>query len=84
MCDKFSRLKIQDIVMAMIKYKAKDENGTTTNYFTIHGKEFPVMRIIKSAMEFNGSFGSKDYDNLHCCKKTLIALLDLSEDDFLN
>jgi len=33
MCDKFSRLKIRDIVMAMINYKVDDEKSTTVNYF---------------------------------------------------
>ena len=82
MCDKFSKLKIRDIVMAMINYKVDDENSTTVNYFYIHGRKFPVMRIIKSAMEINGSFESLDYNNSSCCEKTLIAFLDLSEGDF--
>jgi len=82
MCDEFLRLKIRDIVMAMIKYNDGDEKSTTINYFYIHGRKFPVMRIIKSAMEINGSFKSLEYNNSSCCEKTLLALLDLSEDDF--
>jgi len=82
MCDKFSRLKIQDIVMAMIKYNDGDEKSTTVNYFNLHGRKFPIMHIIKSAMEINGSFESLDYNNSSCCKKTLMSLLDLSESNF--
>ena len=81
MCDEFSRLTIRDIERAMTTYSNGDEKETTTNYFIFNEKNFPIMRIIKSAMEINGSFGSKDYDNLHCCKKTIMTLLNLSEDD---
>jgi len=82
MCDKFLRLKIRDIVMAMIKYNDGDEKSTTVKYFYIHEKKFPIMHIIKSAMAINGSFESLDYNNSSCCKKTLMSLLHLSKDDF--
>ena len=82
MKDTFSRLTTEDIVAAMLNYKESQEKSTSKNYFLIHGKKFPVMNIIKNAMEINGSFDKSDYDNIHLCTETLKEKLNLSESRF--
>jgi len=82
MKDTFSRLKTEDIVAAMLNYKDSQEKLTTKNYFFIYEKKFPVMNIIKNAMEINGSFDKLDYDNIHLCTETIKEKLNLSESRF--
>ena len=83
MKDIFSRLQTEDIVSAMLNYQYNQEKLTTKNYFLIHGKKFPVMNIIKNAMEINGSFDKLDYNNIHLCRETLKEKLNLSESRFI-
>ena len=80
---KFRKLTIEDIVLSILKYKKGDEKSTSTNYFRLGSQEFPVMRIVKEAMEINGSFEDKDYDHQSFCKKILEERLNLSSSYFL-
>ena len=84
MKDIVARLKTEDIVLAMLKYKSNQEKLTTKNYFLIHTEKFPIMNIVKNAMEINGSFERFDYDNISLCKEILKNKLNLSESRFLN
>ncbi len=82
MNEKFTKLTTENIVLSILKYNKKDENSTTTNYFKLGDKEFPVMYIVKEAMKINGSFQQKDYDDLSSCNAILEKRLNLTNKSF--
>lgn len=73
----FNKIENKDIKISMDSYSIGRENPTTINYFRYDGKLYPVMNIVKIAIENNKDItNDRLYDNLSCCKKTIRRLLE--------
>ena len=84
MISSLEKITTLDICKSLITYVPKRENSTTTNYFRFQNIDYPVMNIIKVAMEFNDGFEAQGYNNLAVCKKILKDKLKINNDSFFN
>lgn len=72
----FNKIKFNDIQKSMDGYYHGRENSTTRNYFIYKGKLYPIMNIVKIAIESSNDISNNQlYDNLPCCKYILERLL---------
>ena len=77
MCAEFNRITYGNIQKSMQEYKVGREKATTKNYFRYEGKLYPVMNIVKVAIEHNDKITHNTlYDDFSSCKNTLNRLLD--------
>ncbi len=73
----FNQIKKKDLKKSMDCYSAGKERSTTKHYFRYQDKLYPVMNIVKIAIENNSDIANdRLYDNLFCCKKTIKQLLE--------
>ncbi len=73
----FNQIKNKDLKKSMDDYFIGREKATTKNYFRYEGKLYPVMNIVKVAIENNSKIANhKLYDNLFCCEETIKQLLE--------
>ena len=78
MCNEieFNQIKNKDLRKSMDDYFIGRERATTKNYFRYEGKLYPVMNIVKVAIENNSDIANdRLYDNLPCCKYIINQLL---------
>jgi len=78
MCNEieFNQIQNKDLRKSMDDYFIGRERATTKSYFRYEGKLYPVMNIVKVAIENNSDISNdRLYDNLFCCKETIIQLL---------
>jgi len=77
MCAEFNRITYGNIQKSMEEYRLGRESANTKNYFRYEGKLYPVMNIVKVAIEYNDKITNNTlYNNFSCCKNTLNILLD--------
>lgn len=71
------KLRLSDIALSLENYYANRENSTTTKYFEYKNSKYPIMNIIKVAIDISNQkagkelINSKAYDNIQACIKTL-------------
>ncbi len=79
MCNEteFNQIKNKDLKKSIDSYTSGREKPTTENYFRYEGKVYPIMNIVKVAIENNSNISNdRLYDNLPCCKYIINQLLD--------
>ncbi len=77
MCDEFNKIQYENIEKSMNDYCKGREKSTTKNYFRYKDALYPVMNIVKVAIENNSDIvNNRLYDNLPRCKYILNQLLE--------
>ncbi len=73
----FDKITYSNLQKSIDTYYIGRERSSTKNYFKYHGRFYPIMNIVKIAIEYNDDIANDQlYDNLSCCKNTLCRLLD--------
>ena len=77
MCDEFNKIQYENIEKSINDYYVGRENPATKYYFRYKKVLYPVMNIVKVAIENNSDISNdRLYDNFPCCKYILNKLLD--------